>query len=300
VILLSAITSAGPRLAVKLNSEIVILDEARTHIPAVAGLELPLTLDDAVRRPDVIPKVRQAVEAIGREERNVGRLFHSESAIRIGLPLLPRNIICVGLNYKDHALEGGRELPSQPMLFAKWANCLIGPGESIVLPVDTQEVDYEAELAVVIGRQCQRVAAEDALDYVAGYSCMNDVSARDFQRTDKQFTRAKSQDTFGPLGPYLVTRDEIDDPQSLFIRCRLNGQVMQDASTSQMIFSVRELIAFISRGITLMPGDVISTGTPHGVGFARKPPVFLKAGDEVSIEIEKVGTLNNPVASIDC
>jgi 2,4-didehydro-3-deoxy-L-rhamnonate hydrolase len=297
VILLSVVTPKGSRLGAKLNSEIVILEEAGNRIPAIAALGLPPTLDEAIKRADLFPRLRQAVEFIEKEGRNAGLPFHAESDVHIGLPLVPRNVICVGLNYKDHALEGGRELPSQPMLFAKWANCLIGSGESIILPVDTQEVDYEAELAVVIGRRCKRVSSDEALDYVLGYSCMNDVSARDFQRADKQFTRAKSQDTFGPLGPYLVTRDEIDDPQSLSIRCILNGQVMQDASTSKMIFSVRELIAFISRGITLMPGDVIATGTPHGVGFARKPPVFLKAGDEVTVEISHVGTLTNRVAA---
>jgi 2,4-didehydro-3-deoxy-L-rhamnonate hydrolase len=274
----------------------LILEEIGARLPAVAALRLPLTLDEAVKYPDTIQKLKKAVELIEKERHNVAPSFHSESAVRVGLPLIPRNIICVGLNYKDHALEGGRELPSQPMLFAKWASCLIGSGEPIVLPPDTQEVDYEAELAVVIGRQCKSVSTEDALDFVMGYTCMNDVSARDFQRADKQFTRAKSQDTFGPLGPYLVTPDEIDDPQALSIRCILNGQVMQDASTSKMIFSVRELIAFISRGITLMPGDVIATGTPNGVGFARKPPVFLRAGDEISVEINNVGTLTNRVA----
>jgi 2,4-diketo-3-deoxy-L-fuconate hydrolase len=243
---------------------------------------------------DNFERLSKIVAEIRNAPAELKTLVHLESEIRVALPFMPRNIICVGLNYKDHALEGGRELPSQPMLFAKWANCLIGPGEAIVLPLDTQEVDYEAELAVVIGRRCRRVSVNDALDYVAGYTCMNDVSARDFQRADKQFVRAKSQDTFGPMGPYLVTRDEISDPQALAIRCKLNGQVMQVSNTAKMIFSVRELIAFASRGMTLVPGDVISTGTPNGVGFARKPPVFLKDGDEVVVEIQGVGRLFNP------
>jgi acylpyruvate hydrolase len=181
------------------------------------------------------------------------------------------------------------------MLFAKWTTSVIGPGDAIVLPPDTQEVDYEAELAVVIGQKCRGVSAEQALDYVAGYTCMNDVSARDFQRDDKQWVRAKSQDTFGPVGPYLVTSDELTDPQSLGIRCTVNGQRLQDSTTSDMIFSIRELIAFISRGITLHPGDLITTGTPQGVGFARKPPIFLKDGDEVVVEIDGIGSLSNPV-----
>lgn len=161
--------------------------------------------------------------------------------------------------------------------------------------MDTTEVDYEAELAVVMGRRCHRVAADEALDYVAGYTCMNDVSARDFQRGDGQWVRAKSQDTFGPIGPYLVTRDEVQHPRSLSIRCLVNGQLVQNSNTREMVFGVKDLIAFISRGITLMPGDVISTGTPPGVGFARKPPLFLKDGDEVTVEVERVGRLSNPV-----
>jgi 2-keto-4-pentenoate hydratase/2-oxohepta-3-ene-1,7-dioic acid hydratase in catechol pathway len=208
---------------------------------------------------------------------------------------MPRSIICVGLNYRDHAEEGGMPIPERPVLFAKLLNSVIGPDESIVLPLDSTEVDYEAELAVVIGRRCRRVSAEEALDYVAGYTCLNDVSARDFQRGDGQWVRAKSQDTFGPIGPYLVTQDEIGDPQTLAIRCWVNDRLLQDSNTSKMIFPVRKLVAFVSRGITLEPGDVISTGTPHGVGFARKPPVFLKDGDRVVVEVERVGRLSNTV-----
>jgi 2-keto-4-pentenoate hydratase/2-oxohepta-3-ene-1,7-dioic acid hydratase in catechol pathway len=180
-------------------------------------------------------------------------------------------------------------------MFAKLTSCVTGPGDPIVLPPDTKEVDYEAELAVVIGRRCSGVPVSEALDYVAGFTCLNDVTARDFQRGDGQWVRAKSQDTFGPLGPYLVTTEDIPDPQMLPIRCLVNGTVLQDSNTDKMIFGVRELIAFISRGITLEPGDVISTGTPHGVGFARKPPIFLKPNDEVSVEIGGIGKLSNPV-----
>ena len=199
------------------------------------------------------------------------------------------------LNYKDHAAEGGVPLPEKPVMFAKLTSCVTGPGDPIVLPPDTKEVDYEAELAVVIGRRCSGVPVSEALDYVAGFTCLNDVTARDFQRGDGQWVRAKSQDTFGPLGPYLVTTEDIPDPQMLPIRCLVNGTVLQDSNTDKMIFGVRELIAFISRGITLEPGDVISTGTPHGVGFARKPPIFLKPNDEVSVEIGGIGKHLNPV-----
>jgi 2-keto-4-pentenoate hydratase/2-oxohepta-3-ene-1,7-dioic acid hydratase in catechol pathway len=207
----------------------------------------------------------------------------------------PGKIVCVGLNYLDHAQEGGMELPKAPLLFAKWPNTLIGDGDAIVLPPETTEVDYEAELGVVIGTTAKRVSETDALDHVEGYICLNDVSARDMQFGDGQWTRGKSLDTFCPVGPRLVPREEIADPQQLGIRCILNGETMQDSSTSQMIFSVAEIIAYVSQVITLEPGDLIATGTPAGVGVFKDPKVLLKDGDEVSIEIDGLGTLTNPV-----
>jgi 2-keto-4-pentenoate hydratase/2-oxohepta-3-ene-1,7-dioic acid hydratase in catechol pathway len=207
----------------------------------------------------------------------------------------PGKIVCVGLNYLDHAQEGGMDLPKAPLLFAKWPNTLIGPGEPIVLPPESTEVDYEAELGVVIGTTAKRVSEADALDHVEGYICLNDVSARDLQFADGQWTRGKSPDTFCPVGPRLVPREEIDDPQQLGIRCILNGETMQDSSTAQMIFSVAEVIAYVSLVITLERGDLIATGTPAGVGVFRDPKVLLEDGDEVSIEIDGLGTLTNPV-----
>ena len=207
----------------------------------------------------------------------------------------PGKIVCVGLNYRDHAAEGGQELPSAPLLFAKWPNTLIGDGEPIVLPPEATEVDYEAELGVVIGSVARRVTEAEALDHVAGYICVNDVSARDLQFGDGQWTRGKSPDTFCPVGPRLVPREEIEDPQKLAIRCILNGEAMQDSSTDQMIFSVAEIIAYVSQIITLEPGDLIATGTPAGVGVFKDPKVLLNDGDEVSVEIEGLGTLTNPV-----
>jgi len=207
----------------------------------------------------------------------------------------PGKIVCVGLNYLDHAQEGGMELPKAPLLFAKWPNTLIGDGEPIVLPPEATEVDYEAELGVVIGTKAKRVSEADALEYVEGYICINDVSARDLQFGDGQWTRGKSVDTFCPVGPRLVPREEIADPQQLGIRCIVNGEALQDSSTAQMIFSVAEIIAYVTRVITLEPGDLIATGTPAGVGVFRDPKVLLKDGDEVSIEIDGVGTLTNPV-----
>ena len=212
-----------------------------------------------------------------------------------GLPFdRPGKIVCVGLNYRDHAEESGMELPARPLLFAKWPSSLIGPGQAIVLPEQAKEVDYEAELGVVIGTRAQRIAVADALDHVAGYLCANEVSARDIQFSDGQWTRGKSFDTFGPVGP-ITPADQVPDPQALGIRCILNGEVVQDSSTAQMVFTVAEVIAFISDGITLEPGDLILTGTPAGVGLGRKPPVYLADGDEVTIEIDGVGSLTNPV-----
>jgi 2-keto-4-pentenoate hydratase/2-oxohepta-3-ene-1,7-dioic acid hydratase in catechol pathway len=207
----------------------------------------------------------------------------------------PGKIVCVGLNYLDHAAEGGQELPKEPLLFAKWPNTLIGDGDAIVVPPAVKQVDYEAELGVVIGTTAKRVGEADALDHVAGYICLNDVSARDLQFADGQWTRGKSPDTFCPVGPRLVAREEIDDPQQLGIRCVVNGQTLQDSSTAQMIFSVAEIIAYVTRVITLEPGDLIATGTPAGVGVFRDPKVLLEDGDEVSVEIDGLGTLTNPV-----
>jgi 2-keto-4-pentenoate hydratase/2-oxohepta-3-ene-1,7-dioic acid hydratase in catechol pathway len=206
----------------------------------------------------------------------------------------PGKIVCVGMNYRAHAAEQGREPPPQPVLFAKWASALIGPGEAIRLPAISRAIDYEAELGVVLGERVRAVSVENALRAVRGYLCANDVSARDLQRGDRQFTRAKSLDTFCPVGP-LVPAAEVPDPQALRIRCLVNGEVRQDSSTADMVFTVAELIAFASEAITLEPGDLLLTGTPGGVGEFRDPPLYLRDGDEVTVEIEAVGTLTNPV-----
>jgi 2-keto-4-pentenoate hydratase/2-oxohepta-3-ene-1,7-dioic acid hydratase in catechol pathway len=214
----------------------------------------------------------------------------------VGLPIdRPQKIVCVGLNYRDHAEEQGTELPKAPLLFAKWPNTLIGPGEPIVIPPVTEQVDYEAELGVVIGERIRGVSEENALEAVRGYLCLNDVSARDLQFSDRQWVRGKSLDTFCPVGPELVPAAQIADPQSLAIRAIVNGEVLQDSSTEQMIFGVAQIVAYVSRAITLEPGDLIATGTPAGVGAFREPPIFLQAGDEVTIEIEGIGALTNPV-----
>jgi 2-keto-4-pentenoate hydratase/2-oxohepta-3-ene-1,7-dioic acid hydratase in catechol pathway len=214
-------------------------------------------------------------------------------------PVQPSSIICIGLNYRKHAEETGAKFPEVPVVFFKGINTLQNPGDAIEIPTHmrSDEVDYECELAVVIGRACKNVSRQYALDYVLGYTCSNDVSARDWQikRGGGQWCRGKSFDTFSPLGPVLVTRDEIPNPNALKIRTVLNDQVMQDWNTNDMIFNVPALIEFLSGSTTLLPGTVILTGTPHGVGMARKPPCWLKPGDNVTIEIEKIGALTNPV-----
>jgi len=209
----------------------------------------------------------------------------------------PGKVICIGLNYKDHAAESNMPIPEKPVMFSKFSNCVIAPGEPVVVPSTSQQVDYEAELAVVIGRRAKHVRADSAYDYVLGYTAFNDVSARDFQFADGQWQRGKSCDTFAPMGQTIVTTDEIKDPHKLSIKLLLNDQTMQDSNTDQLIFGVPALIEFITQSITLEPGDVIATGTPPGVGFARKPPVFLKAGDRMEVLIEGMGGLGNPVVS---
>lgn len=209
----------------------------------------------------------------------------------------PGKLICIGLNYRDHAAESNMPIPERPVVFSKFTTAAAAPDQPVVIPATSAQVDYEAELAVVIGRRAKGVSGERALDYVLGYTNFNDVSARDFQFADGQWQRGKSCDTFAPMGPYIATTDEIPDPHNLSIRLRLNGQTMQDSNTDQLIFGVPALVAFLSETVTLEPGDVIATGTPPGVGFVRKPPVFLRPGDVMEVEIEKLGVLSNPLAA---
>jgi 2-keto-4-pentenoate hydratase/2-oxohepta-3-ene-1,7-dioic acid hydratase in catechol pathway len=247
-----------------------------------------------------------ALQADGSARELSGDIFGqfrvSDRVVQLGktlAPVVPQNILCIGLNYKKHAAESKLPPPERPVLFVKNTASVQNPGDAIELPVKlaSTKVDYECELAVVIGRRCKNVSRANALDYVLGYTCGNDVSARDWQRDfgGGQWCQAKSFDTFCPLGPVLVTRDEIPNPNALRIRTILNGETMQDWNTNDMVFDVPSLIEFLSGSKTLLPGTVIMTGTPHGVGFARNPPVWLKAGDSVTIDIENIGALTNPV-----
>jgi 2-keto-4-pentenoate hydratase/2-oxohepta-3-ene-1,7-dioic acid hydratase in catechol pathway len=208
----------------------------------------------------------------------------------------PGKIVCVGLNYSDHAEEQGAELPKEPLLFAKWTTALIGPGEAIVIPPLVTKCDYEAELGVVIGERVRGVSKENAFEAVRGYLCANDVSARDLQFSDGQWTRGKSPDTFCPVGP-MTPRDEVPDPHALRIRAIVSGEVLQDSTTANLIFGVDDVVAYASQTTTLEPGDLILTGTPAGVGVFRDPQRLLQPGDEVTIEIERLESLTNPVVA---
>ncbi|MBL9206642.1 MAG: fumarylacetoacetate hydrolase family protein [Opitutaceae bacterium] len=216
-------------------------------------------------------------------------------------PIAPTTIIGIGLNYRKHAEEGGKGVPARPMWFMKTVSSVQNPGDPIVLPTTcaSHKVDYEGELAVVIGRPAKNVSKESALDYVLGYTIANDVSARDwqFELGGGQFCHGKSFDTFCPLGPVLVTTDELKDPNALRLVTRINGEVRQDWTTQDMVFDVATVVSFLSGSRTLLPGTVILTGTPHGVGYARKPPLWLQAGDVAEVEIEKIGVLSNPVVT---
>jgi 2-keto-4-pentenoate hydratase/2-oxohepta-3-ene-1,7-dioic acid hydratase in catechol pathway len=282
-----------------------------------AVLDLPATLDSAGRggwlpagtsgewwnlEGSVWSLVRSSVEAAQRaDDRTVeqwkkhGKVTAIEDVVLCAPVPRPGKLICIGLNYRDHAAESNMALPENPMVFSKFTTSIVGPDTPVVLPAGSEKSDYEAELAFVMGRVAKNVTQDKALQYVFGYCCLNDVSERGYQFTDGQFQRAKSCDTFAPMGPYVVTADEVPNPGDLAIKLRLNGQTMQDSRTSQLIFGIPRLIEFLSRYITLEPGDMVSTGTPAGVGFARKPPVFLKPGDRMEVEIEGLGVLANPV-----
>jgi 2-keto-4-pentenoate hydratase/2-oxohepta-3-ene-1,7-dioic acid hydratase in catechol pathway len=222
-----------------------------------------------------------------------GRLL---SSVRLRAPIpKPRKLICVGLNYRDHAAETGSQIPNVPTIFNKFATAVIGPGDNIVLPRVSKAPDYEAEFAFVIGRGGRHIAADSWRDHIFGYTIVNDVSARDYQRATTQWLMGKTFDTFAPMGPWIVTADEIADPHALDISMTINGEVLQSSNTSNLIFKIGDLISFLSSAFTLEPGDIVSTGTPAGVGAARKPPRFLRVGDECVVKLEKIGELRNPV-----
>jgi len=276
-------TAAGPRAAVQVGADYVDLNATDARLPAsVRGL--------LEAGPAALAAAAQAVQS-------ATAVKYPAAQVKLLAPIPdPHKIICLGLNYRDHAAESGVPIPKEPILFSKYATALIGPEEPIVLPAVSSEVDYEAELVIVVGQGGRHLPAASAASHVAGYTVGHDVSARDWQlkKDQKQWMVGKTFDTFAPLGPTLVTADEVGDPHALAIKLRLNGQTMQDSNTEQMIFPVGAVLAYLSQVFTLQPGDLIFTGTPPGVGFARKPQVFLKPGDVVEVEIEKLGVLRNP------
>jgi 2-keto-4-pentenoate hydratase/2-oxohepta-3-ene-1,7-dioic acid hydratase in catechol pathway len=277
-------TWAGPRAALRRDGVYVDLHATDANVPpCVRGI-----LEGGPR----------AIAAAQRAADRSDAVTYPADQVRLHAPVVnPRKIICLGLNYRDHAAESGAKIPNEPILFSKYPTALIGQGDAIVLPRVSNEVDYEAELVIVVGKRGRHIPADSAIEYVTGYAVGHDVSARDWQlkKDGKQWMVGKTFDTFAPVGPELVTADEVPDPHALPIRLRLNGTTMQDSNTSQMIFSVAQTLAYLSQVFTLEPGDLIYTGTPPGVGFARKPPVFLQAGDTVEVEIEGLGLLRNPV-----
>ncbi|MBI1247570.1 fumarylacetoacetate hydrolase [bacterium] len=282
--LISYQSETGPRTAVKREDGYVDLHRADPLFPTQMKQLLPML---STHREAIIEATKK------------GRVLEA-AKIRLLPPVVePQKILCIGLNYADHAAETGATVGDEPVVFNKFPTCLRADGQPIELPKVSDQVDYEAELVVVIGRAGKNISREDAMNYVAGYAVGHDVSARDWQKgkPGKQWLLGKSFDSFAPLGPELITADEIEDPHNLRIQCRLNGETMQDSSTSQLIFRIDFLISYLSQICTLKPGDLIYTGTPPGVGMARKPPIFLKPGDVVEVEIEKLGILSNPVVA---
>lgn len=272
---LARVDHAGTRYLARLEGEATVLLAEESSHPAADAL-------------------REALAA-GRDLGAEGDTVATDEVTLLAPVRAPSKVLCIGLNYADHCRETGTEPPTSPVLFAKTTNSIIGPGEDIAVRADdTTRADYEAELAVIIGRRASRIES-DPLDHVLGYTVCNDVSARDAQFDDGQWLRGKSFDTFCPLGPWIVTADEIGDPQALGIRCDVSGQRLQDSTTAEMLFGVAELVVYLSRFLTLEPGDVIATGTPFGVGFARTPPRYLQPGDEVTVTVDGIGSLTNPV-----
>ena len=287
----------SPRVGALLNSEYLLdferaFDGGERPPNHLAWLDMdgPWLQRSRKTYETLVPDSRLLAQAIEK-----GWLTRRSEAYWLAPVPRPGKLICIGLNYRDHAAESNMAIPERPVVFSKFATAVIAPGEAVVLPGTSKQVDYEAELAVVIGRRAKSVGANRALEYVLGYTAFNDVSARDFQFADGQWQRGKSCDTFAPMGPTIVTADVISNPHKLAIKLRLNGRTMQDSNTDNLIFGIPQLISFLSETITLEPGDVIATGTPSGVGFARKPPVFLKDGDQMEVEIEGLGILNSPV-----
>jgi 2-keto-4-pentenoate hydratase/2-oxohepta-3-ene-1,7-dioic acid hydratase in catechol pathway len=270
----------------------LVQDDQIISLTALCPEEFPACMKKFIERGS---ELRSRAEQLIEQRVNNDAIFKL-SEVKILPPIAkPDKIICVGLNYFDHCKETGMEPPASPVIFSKYSNAITGHNDPIEIPINSTEVDFEAELAFVIGKEAKRVSEEEADDYVFGYTIMNDISARDLQFQDGQWSRGKTADTFAPFGPVIVTKDEVGDPHNLAISLELNGEIMQDSNTSNLIFTVPKIISFLSQSMTLMPGDLIATGTPPGVGMGRNPKIWLKNGDRMNVRIEKIGTLSNHV-----
>ncbi|MGZ9817919.1 fumarylacetoacetate hydrolase family protein [Peribacillus simplex] len=270
----------------------IVQDDQIISLTALGPEEFPACMKKFIERGS---ELRSRAEQLIEQRINDDAVFKL-SEVKILPPFTkPDKIICVGLNYFDHCKETGMEPPESPVIFSKYANAIAGHNDPIEIPINSTEVDFEAELAFVIGREAKHVSEEEADDYVFGYTIMNDISARDLQFQDGQWSRGKTADTFAPFGPVVVTHDEVGDPHNLAISLELNGEIMQDSNTSNLIFTVPKIISFLSQSMTLKPGDLIATGTPPGVGMGRNPKIWLKNGDRMNVSIERIGTLSNYV-----
>jgi acylpyruvate hydrolase len=314
--LLTFVAGPAQRVGALVNETVVDVTVAYAAALAAEGHPRAEGLASATLPPDlrgILQGGQGAMEALrkglgfaegrlkgGREPEGPGgaRLAYPRKEVRVRPPVTdPQKIVCIGLNYKDHCAEQGIELPKVLMTFPKFADALVGPEDPIVIPRGCEQMDWEVELVFVVGRRARYVRPEDAFEHIAGYTVGNDVSARDFQFADKQVMRGKACETFAPMGPYLVTPDEVPDPHNLRIESRLNGKVMQSSSTKNLVHGIPAILAWVTQFLTLQPGDCVMTGTPAGVGVFRKPPLFMKPGDVIEMFIEGLGTLRNPVVA---
>jgi len=288
------------RLGLLAEDKIIDMAEAYQYL---FGESAPADMISFLEEGDIaVEKARRLESAAKTSLRKLspapGMVFDaSRVEVLAPIPRTRKNIICLGLNYRQHAVETKSPIPKCPIFFTKPPTCIIGPDAPILFPKCTSKVDYEAELAFVFGKPGKDVNEEDAYDYIAGYTILNDVTARDLQRNHEQWFKGKGLDTFAPMGPHLVTKDEVPNPHDLEISLELNGVTMQKSNTGDMIFKIPELVKFITMDMAIEPGDVVSTGTPSGVGFTRNPPVYLKPGDIIKVSVEKMGTLQNKVIS---
>lgn len=309
--LLTFLAGSEMRLGAELGDKVVDLNAALVWMLEQSGELAANRLAQALLPADMLSflqaglrarqegqRVLEYIDAVGSHSELPARFLFDRSNVQACAPIpRPGKVICVGVNYRNHVMEMKREIPTIPVIFAKLANTIVGPEAAVPMPRVSTDLDYEAELAVVIGRTGRYIKESEAYDYVAGYTAFNDISVRDWQRRTPQWLQGKSFDKTGPLGPVLVTVDEISDPHQLGIRSYVNGELRQNDNTDKMIFNVPFLVSFISQVMTLEPGDVIATGTPGGVGFAMDPPRFMKVGDTVRVEIDRIGSLENYIVA---